>query len=88
MIPDGNELTIREGNQSEVRCNINSNAVPDPTITWYVGSTDITIIAGADTTSIIITGNRTYNTKTLECRATNNDKPTKKASTTLNVECK
>lgn len=88
LIPSGNPLTIIEDTQISVRCAINRNAVPAPSITWYIGSTDVTKKAGADTTYITITGNRTDNTKTLECRATNNDKPPKTTSTTLNVECK
>lgn len=87
LIPNDNPLTIREGNQTEVRCVVNSNALPAPTITWYLGSTDITNIAGTDTTSITITGNRMNNTNMLICRAENNNK-TKTANTTLNVECK
>uniref|UniRef100_K1S1L6 Hemicentin-1 n=1 Tax=Magallana gigas TaxID=29159 RepID=K1S1L6_MAGGI len=75
-----------EGNREKVRCVVNSNAVPAPTITWYLGSRDITSKVGTDTTSITLTGNRTDNTKTLECRATNNNRPLMTASLTLNVE--
>lgn len=88
MIPTDNPLTIREGTQREVRCVVNSNAVPAPIISWYLDSKDITSRAGTDTTSIIITGNRTDNTKMIECRATNNNKFPKTASTILNIECK
>lgn len=86
--PSDNPLTIRESTQMKVRCLVNSNAVPAPNITWYLGSTDITYMAGTDITSINITGNRTDNTKTLECRASNSNKPPQTANTTLNVECK
>lgn len=88
LIPCDNLLAFREGSQREFRCLVNSNAVPAPTITWYLGSTDITSRAGTDTTSITLTGNRIDNMKTLQCRATNNNKPSKSANTTLNVECK
>lgn len=88
MIPTDNPLTIREGTRREVRCVVNSNAVPVPIISWYLDSKDITSRAGTDTTSIIITGNRTDNTKMIECRATNNNKFPKTASTILNIECK
>uniref|UniRef100_A0A8W8P1S0 Uncharacterized protein n=1 Tax=Magallana gigas TaxID=29159 RepID=A0A8W8P1S0_MAGGI len=75
-----------EGNQISVRCAVNSNAFPAPTLTWHRGSTDVTKRTGAFIYDITITGDRTDNTKTLECRATNNNKPPKTASTTLNVE--
>lgn len=88
MLSNDNPLTIREGTQRKLRCVVNSNAVPAPTITWYLVSTDITSIVGTDTTLIIITGNKEDNTKTLQCRASNNNKPPKTASTMLNVECK
>lgn len=81
-------MTIREGTQISIQCAINSNAVPAPNITWYLGFTDITKRAGAVISYITIKGNRTDNTKTLQCTATNNNKPPKTASTTLNVECK
>lgn len=88
LIPNGNPLTMIEGNQISVRCAVNSNAFPAPTLTWHRGSTDVTKRTGAFIYDITITGDRTDNTKTLECRATNNNKPPKTASTTLNVECK
>lgn len=88
LIPSDNPLVVREGSQKVVQCLVNSDATPAPTITWYLGFTNITIRARINTTSIGITGNRTDNTKTLECRATNNGKPPKTTSTTLNVECK
>ena len=88
LIPSDNPLTLAEGVQKMVRCVVNSNAVPAPTITWYLGSTDITNMAGTDVSVIIITGNRNHNNKTLECKATNNNKPSKTDATTLNVECK
>nr|XP_034303739.1 titin-like isoform X4 [Crassostrea gigas] len=86
FIPSDNPMTIREGTQITIQCAINRNAVPAPNITWYLGFTDITKTAKAVKSYITITGNRTDNTKTLECRATNNEKPSKTASTTLNVE--
>lgn len=88
MIRDDNSSTIREEKQKEFLCVVNSNAYPVPNITWYLGSTDITYLAGTHTTSISIKGNRTDNDKTLECRASNNNKPAKTAKTTLNIECK
>lgn len=88
MLSSDNPLILREGKRREVRCVVNSNAVPAPTITWYLGSTNITSIAGTDTTSITLMGNRADNAKTLQCKATNNNKPQKIASTVLNVECK
>lgn len=89
MIPSANPLTIQEDTQLEVRCVVNSNAAPAPTITWYLESANITSIAVTNTTFITLTGNRTNNNKTLQCRATNNNnKPPKTANTTLNVECK
>ena len=88
LIPSDNPLTLAEGVQKMVRCVVNSNAVPAPTITWYLGSTDITNMAGTDVSVIIITGNRNHNNKTLECKATNNNKPSKTGATTLNVECR
>lgn len=87
LIPSDNPFTIREGTQRIVRCVVNQNAVPPPTITWYLESTDITI-ADTDNTNFTITGNKADNTKILQCRAANNNKPEKTASTTLNVECK
>lgn len=85
--PSDNPLTFRESSQMEFRCVVNSNAVPAPNITWYLGSTDITSRAGTNTTSITITGYRIDNMKTLQCRATNNNKLPKTASTVLNIEC-
>lgn len=88
MIPSDNPLTVREGIQKVIQCVVNSDADPAPTITWYLGSSDITSRAGTDTTSITLTGNRTDSGKTLQCRATNDNKPPKIGNTTLNVECK
>lgn len=88
LIPSKNQLTVREGIQKVIHCVVNRNADPVPTITWYLGSTDITSRAGTNTTSITLTGNRTDNGRTLECRATNDNKPPKIGNTTLNVECK
>lgn len=88
IIPSVSSLTIREGSEKKVRCVVNTNAVPVPTINWYLGSKNITNIAGTNTTSITIEGKRADNTETLQCRATNNNKPPKAASLTLNVECK
>lgn len=88
LIPNEKSLTIREGNEQLIRCKVNSNAVPSPTFNWYLGSENITSKAGNMASSITITGNRTDNAKTLKCEAKNNEKLPKKASTTLNVECK
>lgn len=86
LIPSKNQLTVREGIQKVIQCVVNSDADPAPTITWYLGSSDITSRAGTDTTSITLTGNRTDSGKTLQCRATNDNKPPKIGNTTLNVE--
>lgn len=69
-------------------CEINDNAVPPPTITWFLGTTYISSTEGTYTTFINITGNREDNTKTLQCKATNNNKPPKNAVATINEECK
>ena len=53
LVPSDNPLTIWEGTQIEVQCVVNSNAVPTPTITWYLGSTNITSTASINKTSII-----------------------------------
>lgn len=87
LMPSDNPFTITEGTQRVVRCVVNENAVPPPTIAWYLESTYISI-ADADKTNYNITGIRADNTKTLQCRAANNEKPAKTANTTLNVECK
>nr|XP_022345367.1 hemicentin-1-like isoform X3 [Crassostrea virginica] len=86
LIPSDNPMTLAEGVYYMVRCVVNSNAVPAPTITWYMGSTDITNMAGSNASSIIITVNREHNNRMLECKATNNNKPSKTGATTLNVE--
>lgn len=83
--PSQTTLTIREDTQMEVQCVINRNAAPPPTITWYLGSTEITSLAGKDTTSILITGKRIDNTKNLTCFAANNNKEAKSAAIKLNV---
>lgn len=75
LIPNVSLLTKREGTQKEVLCVVNSDAVPAPTITWYMESSNITNMAKKYTTSITVSGNRTDNTKTLECRATSSNKP-------------
>ncbi|XP_078310224.1 uncharacterized protein LOC111137474 isoform X2 [Crassostrea virginica] len=86
LIPSANPLTLVEGTQIEVQCVVNSNVVPAPTITWYLGSKDITGTTSNNTSSIIITGDRQDNRRTLKCSATNNNKPPKTVVTTLNVE--
>ncbi|XP_078310222.1 uncharacterized protein LOC111134632 isoform X2 [Crassostrea virginica] len=86
LIPTANPLTLVEGTQIEVQCVVNSNALPAPTITWYLGSKEITGTTSNNTSSIIITGNRQDNKRTLKCSATNNNKPPKTVDTTLNVE--
>ncbi|XP_078331732.1 cell adhesion molecule Dscam2-like isoform X2 [Crassostrea virginica] len=85
LIPSDNPLTLAEGFQ-KIRCEVNSNAVPTPTITWYLGSSDIIYMVQSYFSSIFIAMNRKYNNKTLECKATNNNKPSKTGATTLNVE--
>lgn len=88
LIPSKNQLTIREGIQKVIQCVVNSDAFPAPTITWYLGSKDITSRAGINTTHITLTGNRIDNGQTLECRDTNSNKPPTFGNTILNVECK
>lgn len=88
LIPSDDPLTIREGTQEEFQCVVNSNAVPAPTITWYLDSTNITYMAGTNTTYISLKVTSTDNNKMLLCRASNNDKTSKTANTTLNVERK
>lgn len=88
LSPSGNQLILRENRTKEVLCIVNKNAFPAPTITWYIGSTNITSTAGENTTYISVRGKRDDNKKSLECRATNNNKQPKKAITTLNVQCK
>lgn len=87
LSPSDNPLTMRESSQKIFQCEVNSNAVPVPIITWYLGSTNISSMAETHSTNITITGNRKDNKKMLECRATNNKKPPKSANTTLNIEC-
>lgn len=87
LVPSDKPLTIRENNTEEVRCEVNSNAIPTPTITWYMGSTNITGLAGKDQVSIDITGKRSDNGKTLECRARNTNIEPLIASVELNVQC-
>lgn len=86
LSPNNGQLTLRENLKTEVMCEINDNAVPSPTITWFLGTTYISSTEGTYTTSINITGKREDNTKTLQCKATNNYKPPKTAVATLNVE--
>lgn len=89
LLPNSISLTIIEGTTEEIKCEVNKNAAPPPLITWYlnlVGDTRRTPVG--NTSSVYITGNRSDNSKTLECQATNNNKTFKKASTVLNVECK
>lgn len=85
--PNNNPLTMRENSQRELCCEVNSNALPVPTITWYLGSSNITSPAEIYKKNITITGYRKNNNKTLECRATNNNKQPKSANTTLYIEC-
>lgn len=86
LSPNNGQLTLRENLEKEVMCEINNNAVPPPTITWFLGTKYINSTEGTYTTSINVTGNREDNTKTLQCKATNNNKPPKTAVTTINVE--
>lgn len=81
--PSVNPLTIREGTLIKVKCVVNSNAVPAPTITWYLDSEFMT---KAEEYSKI--GNRMDNKKTLECRASNNNNKEKTTNTILNIECR
>nr|XP_022303134.1 titin-like isoform X2 [Crassostrea virginica] len=85
MIPSDNPLTLIEGTKREIRCVVNINAVPPPTFTWYLGSKDISSSVGTDAASINITGKKVDNAKTLQCRASNNNKAPKSSSTMLNV---
>nr|XP_022344647.1 hemicentin-1-like [Crassostrea virginica] len=86
LVPSDSPLTLVEGTWIEIRCVVNSNAVPAPIITWYLGSKEITGTTSNNTSSITITGKREDNRRTLQCRATNNNKPPKTVDTTLNVE--
>ncbi|XP_052691152.1 kin of IRRE-like protein 1 [Crassostrea angulata] len=86
LIPSDKPLTISEHKLIEVLCEVNRNAFPAPLITWYLDSTIITAIEGSHETSITLVGNRTDNMKTLLCTASNMNKRTVNASTTLNVE--
>lgn len=89
LIPSGNVLTIREGAEQIVECEVNRNAFPIPTLIWFLGSKNISIITGLYATNITIIGNKTENKKKLQCNATtNNGIPPKTASTILNIECK
>lgn len=88
MIPSADPFTIKEGNTIEFECVVNSNAVPTPVFTWYLGSTNSKERTGTNTNFINITANKKDNTKTLMCNATNNNNTAKTAATTLNVECK
>lgn len=88
LSPVDNPLNITENDERLVKCVVNSNADPVPTITWYLGSTNITSKARANTNFINITGNRNDTDKNLQCRATNSNKTPKTASTVLNVQCK
>lgn len=81
--PSDNPLTIREGTQRKVMCVVNTNAVPAPTITWYLDSELMT--TSKEYSKI---GNRADNKKTLECRASNNNNNEKTTSTILNIECR
>ena len=65
LIPSNITLTLRIGTNIEVTCKVNSNANPAPTITWYLGSTNITDKANPTTnrTSIIINGEKDNNNK-------------------------
>lgn len=87
LIPSNNTMKIIEGTSILVTCVVNRNASPAPNITWFLGSIDITSIAGGNASTIIITGNRTDNTKMLKCEASNNIKQPRMANTTLLVEC-
>ena len=88
LFPSDDPLIIREGTHQVIKCEVNGNATPTPTKTWYLGSTDITNTAGNNTSFINITGRRENNKKTIQCRATNINEEPKNASTTLMVECK
>lgn len=88
LLPDHNPLAIIEGTMQRVTCVVNTNAAPPPVITWYLKYNDEEKIVKRNTTFIDITGNRTDNSKMLECQATNNNGTPKTASTLLNIECK
>lgn len=83
--PNDNPLTMSEGSSRTLECEVNRNALPTPTITWYLGSTNISSTVETFNKTTTITGSRTDDNKTLECRATNNNLP-KSANTTLNIE--
>lgn len=87
LIPNNKTLTIQENKQTEIRCEVNSNAAPPPTITWFLGRTDITSTAGINKTTIIIMGNRTNDNAVLKCLASNNNNQSLIATTELNIQC-
>lgn len=87
LIPNNKTLTIQENKQTEIRCEVNRNAAPPPTITWLLGSTDITSTAGINKPTIIIMGNRTNDNAVLKCLASNNNNKPLIATTELNIQC-
>lgn len=86
--PDHNPLQIIEGSMKRVGCVVNEDAAPPPVFTWYLKYNGKERIIERNTSFLNITGNRTDNSKTLECQSTNNNETPKTASTLLNIECK
>lgn len=75
------------GNQVQVTCTVNKDAVPPPNITWYLGFDEKFSDIHTRESSINITGAKEDDKKTLECRASNSDGQPETVATTLNVEC-
>lgn len=87
--PSKNILTIKEGTQRNISCEVNGDADPAPNITWFIGPANLISTAVYTRKSfIIVTGKREDNTKTLQCKASNNYRPPETANTILNIECK
>lgn len=86
--PNNNPLSIIEGTTETVECVVNKDAAPPPVFTWYLKYNDKERIIERNTTFVNITGNRTDNSKTLECQSTNNIGTPPTASTLLNIQCK
>lgn len=82
-------MTLREHTQRNISCEVNDNADPAPNITWFIGTTDLRSTAVFSHKSIFaLTGKKEDNTKTLQCKASNSNRPPKTANITLNIECK
>ena len=88
LIPTDNPLILVENTYKEVKCLVNSNVNPAPTLVWYLDSTIITSVKNAVNSTINITRTKEDNMKMLRCSAANNNKPPLSTNTTLKIECK